>query len=211
MLHLLDFQLLPVPRFSRAFMRLDDDVAAGIAPLKRLSERARNAVRFALWSAGTSETLRCPASEVRYLREGCFRAALTEFVSMEEVQSLDYKDQGLSKTPLKLNDTSDPILHLFREIRNLEVHLQQSELRSVQRDFMWGDIDRPTEATDISMLIWSLEGVTPQSFGSLRNAKNYTADQIAKMTSWLNTTQKEWGIQELFVLAVENYCRLLKT
>lgn len=208
--HALDFRLLPQPKYNRVFVRLDDEVAAGIAPFKRLSERALNAVQFARWSTGSSETFSCYESEVKRLREGCFRAALTEFASMEEIQSLDYKDRRLSRAALKLNETSDPTLHLFRELRNLEVHLQHSELRGEQKDFMWGHVDRPAEATEISIAIWSLEGVTPRSFGSLKNARHYTADQIATMTSWLNTMQMKWGIQELFILAVESYCRLLK-
>ncbi len=210
MSHSLDFQLLPSVNCGHAFMRLDDNIAAGIASLTKLSERASNAVRFAYWAGGTSEILRCPESEVQQLREGCFRAALTEFASMEEVQVLDYKDRGASRMPLKLNETSNPLLHLFRELRNLEVHLRHSELRSVPKDVLWGHKDRPAEATALTISIWILDGVTPQSFGLLRNAKHYTSDQIVQMVSWLNTTQEQWGIQEVFLLAVEEYCRLLK-
>ena len=206
----LDFRLLPSVNFSRTFMRMDDDVAAGISSLTRLSERANNAVRFAYWAGGTSEVLRCPESEVQQLREGCFRAALTEFVSMEEVQVLDYKDHGISRTPLKLNETSNPLLHLFRELRNLEVHLRHSELRSVSKDVLWGHMDRPEEATALTISIWILDDVTPRSFGLLRNAKFYTPAQIEQMISWLNATQQQWGIQEIFLLAIEDYCRLLK-
>jgi hypothetical protein len=192
------------------FMRIDDDVAAGIAPLKRLSERASNAVRFAYWAGGTSDTLRCPESEVQQLREGCFRAALTEFASMEEVQILDYKDLGIARTPIRLNETSNPLLHLFRELRNLEVHLRHSELRSVAKEVLWGHMERPDEAAALTISIWILDDLSPKSFGLLRNAKNYTSDQIDVMISWLNASQAEWGIQEVFLLAVEAYCRVLK-
>ncbi|MHB1084851.1 MAG: hypothetical protein ACYCZA_08420 [Thiobacillus sp.] len=210
MSHTLDFSLLPSVSYGRAFMRLDDDVAAGVASLTRLSERASNAIRFAYWAGGTSEDLRCPEPEVQHLREGCFRAALTEFASMEDVQVLDYKDCGIARTPLKLNETSNPLLHLFRELRNLEVHLRHSELRSVQKNALWGHKDRPDEATKGIQEIWILDGVTPQSFGMLRNAKHYTSNQIDQMISWLNATQEQWGIQEVFLLAVEEYCRLIE-
>ncbi|MFA5172051.1 MAG: hypothetical protein WC426_10840 [Sulfuriferula sp.] len=191
-------------------MRIDDDVAAGIAPLKRLSERASNAVRFAYWAGGTSETLRCHESEVQQFREGCFRAALTEFASMEEVQILDYKDLGISRTPIRLNETSNPLLHLFRELRNLEVHLRHSELRSVEKDVLWGHMERPDEAKALTVSIWILDDLSPKTFELLRNSKNYTSDQIDVMISWLNASQVEWGIQEVFLLAVEAYCRILK-
>lgn len=210
MTHLLDFQSLPVIKHGRAFIQLDLDVALGIETLRRLKQRADNAVRFAHWSTGTSETLGCPETELQQLREGCFRAALTEFSSMEEVQTLDYEEIGIVKKPLKLNDTASPLLHLFRELRNLEVHLRHSELQSIQKDVFWGHVDHPEEAIPLTISIWILEGVTPKNFSRLRNAKRYTGEQIEAMTSWLNASQQKWGVQELFVLAVEEYCKLIK-
>jgi hypothetical protein len=129
---------------------------------------------------------------------------------MEEVQLLDYKEHDITRKKLKLNDTLNPLLHLFRELRNMEVHLQHSEFRETKKNVLWGHIDRPTEATPLTISNWTLDGVTSQSFSQLRNASKYTPDQIDQMVSWLNTTQEEWGVQELFCLAVDEYCRLLK-
>jgi hypothetical protein len=207
----LDFDLLPKMTHGRAFVRMDDNVASGITPLRRVRERASNATRFAYWAGAGLEVLHCPDSEAQQLREGCFRAALTEFVSIEEVQSLDYAELGISRAPLRLNETPNPLLHVFRELRNLEVHLRQSELRSQPKDVLWGDMSRPKEATPLTISIWTVEALTPHAFGLLRNAKHYTPDQISKMISWLNAAQNAWGIQEVFLLAVEEYCRLLKT
>lgn len=207
----LDFSLLPKIMHGRAFMRLDDGVVSGVASLQRVSERASNATRFVYWAGANSEVLRCPDSEAQQLREGCFRAALTEFASIEEVQALDYAELGSGRVPLRLNDTPNPLLHIFREMRNLEVHLRQSTLRSQPKDVLWGNMSHPSEATPLTISIWTVEALTPQAFGLLRNAKNYTSDQIAKMISWLNAAQSEWGIQEVFLLAIEDYCRLLKT
>lgn len=208
--HSLDFSLLPNITHARAFMLMEDEAVADVAPLKRVSERAFNATRFAYWSGASSEMLRCEESEVQQLREGCFRAALTEFASIEEVQSLDYADCGISRTPLRLNETPNPLLHVFRELRNLEVHLRQSELRSRPKDVWWGHMSRPAEATQLTIAIWTVEALTPHAFGALRNAKQYSPDQISRMVSWLNAAQNEWGIQEVFLVAVEQYCRLLK-
>jgi hypothetical protein len=169
--HMLDFKSLPRIESCRVFMQLDQDAALGIKTFQRLFERASNAVRFAYWSMGSAETLRCPESEAKQLREGCFRAALTEFASMEEVQQLDYKEHGLARKPLKLNATSSPLLHLFRELRNLEVHLRHSEFQKVSKDFLWGQKVRPSEASPVTISIWTLDGVTPESFGLLNNGK----------------------------------------
>lgn len=207
----LDFSLLPTLTHGRAFMRLDDGVVSGVASLRRVSERASNATRFVYWAGADSEVLRCPDTEAQQLREGCFRAALTEFASIEEVQALDYAELGISRTPVRLNDTPNPLLHIFREMRNLEVHLRQSALRKHTKSVLWGNMSQPSEATPLTIAIWTAEALTPQVFAQLRNARNYTADQIAQMISWVNSAQSEWGIQDVFLLAIEEYCRLLKT
>ena len=209
-MHSLDFSTLPKVDFGHAFMAIDDGVLAGIAPLKMVTERASNALRFACLIGGTSELLRCPEAEVKQLREGYFRAALTEFASIEEVQLLDYTALSMSRSPLKLNGTSSPLLHLFRELRNLEVHLRHSELRKMKKGVLWGEKDRLADANPVTISIWLLEGVTSQSFGSLKNARHYSTTQIDQMINWFNATQEEWGIQEMFLLAVEEYCRRLR-
>ena len=208
--HALDFDLLPKITHGRAFVRMDDNAAACVASLRRVRERASNATRFAYWSEADSEILRCQDSEIQQLREGCFRAALTELVSIEEVQGLDYTELGIKRATLRLNDTPNPLLHVFRELRNLEVHLQQSQLRSQPKDVLWGHMSQPIEATPLTISIWTIEALTPHAFSLLRNAKHYTPAQISHMISWVNAAQNEWGIQEVFLLAVEEYCRLLK-
>lgn len=202
----LDFAKLPTIACGRVFMRIECNVAAGIERYRRISARANNAVRFASWSEGDSTLLHCHESEVQQLREGCFRAALTEFASIEDAQKLDYKEHGESRTPIKLNDTSNPLLHIFRELRNLEIHLRHCELRSSPKDVLWGKKEIP-----LTIDVWMMEGITSDTFALLRNANNYSPQQIEQMVTWFNTAQAEWGVQQLFLLAVEEYCRELKT
>lgn len=210
----LDYKLLPIINYGRIFIGLEKDAATGIARFKRLSERANNAIRFSAWSQSSFKTLGCPESEVKQLQEGCFRAALVEFGSMEEIQILDYKENGITKDKLRLNDTTNPLLHIFRGLRNQEVHLQNSTISETQIQAMWGHIDNPDEATPITISKWFFEGITPESFNEITPAsrrKNYyySPDQIKQMVDWLNTNQETWGIHEIFCLAVEEYCRVL--
>lgn len=200
----LDFTKVPTLDKGHFFMRIERDVALEIGHFRRLMARANNAVRFISWSEGDSTLLHCNESEVQQLREGCFRAALTEFASMEDVQRLDYEEHGVVRAQIKLNDTANPLLHIFRELRNLEIHLRHSKLRSFPKDVLWGKKEVP-----LTIDIWVVEGVTPESFALLRNAKNYSSQQIEQMVNWFNAAQAEWGVQELFLLAVEEYCREL--
>ena len=53
-----------------------------------------------------------------------FRAALAEFVSIEDILPLDLTARGITKQRLRLNETPNPHLHVFRELRNHEIHLR---------------------------------------------------------------------------------------
>lgn len=188
-------------------MQIDDAISQSITSLRRVSSRAHNAVRFAYWSQLSANDLRCQATDVPQLREGCLRAALMEFSSIEDVQLQDYNEAELTNKPVKLNDTNHPLLHIFRELRNHEVHLRQSELRAISKDVLWGDVVRPQEATPLTISIWVLDGITVQSFSALKNARSYSKEQITKMLNWFNSSQENWGFQELLCLAIEEYCR----
>ncbi len=68
---------------------------------------------------------------------------------------------------------------------------------------------RPSEATPLRISIFSLEGVTIKSFSQLNNARRYTPTEIHCLVDWFNKSQAKWGIQELLLTAVEEYCREL--
>lgn len=204
MKHHLDFARLPTVTSGRTVLRIENDVAAGIARFRRLSARANNALHFAALSVGDATVLHCHESEIQQLREGYLRAALSEFASMEDAQQRDYAEHDVKRVPIKLNSNSNPLLHIFRELRNFEIHLCHSRLRPYPKDILWGK-----KAIPLTIDVWVVEGVTPDSFSSLNNARHYSRQQIDQMVSWFNATQAEWGVQQLFLLAVEEYCREL--
>jgi hypothetical protein len=204
-----DLSTFPELRYGRAWFHLDEDLVKAMQPLCRALTRAQNAVRFAWFSEGDAELMRCRETEAHHLREGFLRAALAEFVSMEDVLKLDLSTLGISAPPLRLNQTPKPILHLFRELRNHEIHLRQSSLSVTQKDALWGHIERPAEARPLRISIWTLEGVTFESFLELRNARLYTKAEISCFVGWFNKGQAAWGIQQLLLIAIEEYCREL--
>jgi hypothetical protein len=74
----------------------------------------------------------------------------------------------------------------------------------------WGCIEHPEEATLRRVPIWLLDGITVASFSQLHNVKrNYNHAEVCKLVDWLNQSQAVWGIQQLFLVAVEDYCREL--
>jgi len=192
------------------FFCIDNDIVKAIEPLRHASERAQNAVRFAWFSEASAELMRLSELETERLRPGFFRAALAEFVSIEDILKVDLSMLGITKQPLRLNETPKPHLHVFRELRNQEIHLRQSPLSREERDMFWGRIEHPEEATLRRISIWILDGITVESFSQLKNVKrHYNHEERCKLVDWLNQSQAVWGIQRLFLIAAEDYCREL--
>lgn len=207
--HSLDFNALPVIDRGRAFFRVQDDLSQGLRRLPRVSDRVQNAFRFLYWSMQDADFLRCPVEAASPLRDGCVRAALTEIVSIEEMQGHDFREIGLRITPLRLNSGSNPSWHLVRELRNLQTHLRQDTMTDTPKDVLWGHADKPHEARPLTITIYSLQGVDEHAFQSLRNAKNYTSSDISRMVQWFDIAQSEWGVQEVLAYVIEDYSRAL--
>ena len=195
--------------FGKAWFRIDDDIVKAMEPLQSTLARAQNAVRFAWFSDANAEVMHCTKLEAVRVRAGFFRAALAEFVSMEDVLKIDLESLGNAKPALRLNESPNPILHMFRELRNYEIHLKQSPFSHKERDMLWGHIKNPADASPLRISIWILDGISLESFSQLANAKRYTREELCKFVDWLNQEQAEWGIQQLFLNAVEDYCREL--
>ena len=99
--------------------------------------RAECAMSFCWFISGGKDTLfHDDLNRRNRLREGFLRAALAEFVSMEETLIRDLDNTNSTKTAIKINNSSNPLLHILRELRNLEIHLNSSTLSAEQRDFM---------------------------------------------------------------------------
>jgi hypothetical protein len=192
------------------FFCINEDIVKAMEPLEHALARAQNAVRFAWFSEGGAERMRCSELEAERLRAGFFRAALAEFVSIEDILKVDFMALGNTKQALKLNETPNPILHIFRELRNHEIHLKHSSFFREERDMLWGNIEHPADARLVRISIWILDDFTVESFLQLNNVKrNYIYEECCKLVGWLNESQAVWGIQQLFLIAVEDYCREL--
>jgi len=207
--HSLDFNAIPIIDRGRAFFTVQDDLSQALRRLPRISDRVRNAFQFLYWSMQDASLLRCPEDAAAPFRDGCVRAALTEVVSIEEMQVHDFRECGLDTTPLKLNSGSNPSWHLVRELRNLQTHLRQDTMRDTPKDVLWGHPDKPQEARPLTINIYTLQGVDEQAFHSLRNAMRYNSADVSRMIEWFNAAQCDWGVQEILADVIESYSRAL--
>lgn len=192
-IYALDFNLLPQLDSYRVFLSLGDEIKTALAKLPETLARANGACHHChkVRSDGPIEA-----------KESALRSALAELVSMEESLGRDLNNAGIGAAPVKITESQNPLLHIVRELRNLEIHLQTSRLKSVEKEVTYvGD--------NYQIDIWVAGDITESGFMKLRNAKRYKREDVVKMVDWFNWAQKEWGINQLIYRAVVEYCRMI--
>ena len=197
--YIIDFNLLPDLTYSTWIYNLGSDIDEGLKPLPETLKRAKTAMRCVY-------ELAC-GENYSHRKEAHFRAALAEFVAMEETLGRNLHQSGIMLRPLRCTDTADPVLHIVKALRNLETHLQSSDLSSFETTYWFGPIDKPEEGKEMNHVVWFINDITPTAFSMLRNAQRYDSDDVAKLLNWFNKAQKLWGVYELIRLAILRYSK----
>jgi hypothetical protein len=192
-------QLVQVDR-GHVFLRLDKDVEDGLRIFPEVRDRLLNTLYF--YGCIESDT------ENR-LRGGYLRAALAELVSVEDTLYRLQRRNELRGEVRRLNHSSNSLLHIVRELRNLEIHLRSSTLDSEKRELLWGHVEKPEDATPVSWTIWWLDDLDLQAFEELNNFKRYDRAAFAKALASFDQAQRQWGISELVLRAIKEYAREL--
>ncbi|MBD1925984.1 hypothetical protein H6F74_06760 [Trichocoleus sp. FACHB-90] len=125
--YILDFSLLPDLKYSVWLYTLGNEIENSLRALPKTLGRAEAAMFFVYQLACSDD------SGPR--KEAYLRAALAEFVSMEEMLARDLANLGKSEPILKCIDTKDPLIHIAKALRNLEIHLQSSKMS--HRSLIW--------------------------------------------------------------------------
>lgn len=119
--------------------------------------------------------------------EGYMRASLAELVSVEDTLAWERPHKIF-----KLYESENPLLHVLRELRNMNVHLQPSSFKpktiSVQL--------RAEGSEPIDVEIFTVQDFTAERFKKLRNAARYSTQQINDLVNWFNAFHGRWGITD---------------
>src|ERR1041385_3698460 len=189
----LDFGLLPRLGSYRVFLSLGDEIERALAKLPDTLARANGACHHCHGVGGDG------AIEAK---ESALRSALADFVSMEDSWGRDLTKAGMVAAPIKVIVSQNPLLHITRELRNLEIHLQTSRLKPLEKEVTYAGDNRRID-------IWVVGDIAESDFMKLRNANRYKRDDVVKMIDWFNWAQKQWGIDQLIYRAVVEYCRMI--
>lgn len=187
----LDFSLLPPLTEGSVLVQLPGELEAKLMQYPATYDRAHGAMAFSarISNVETSDD----GSDVKR-RESFMRAALGEYVSMEE--SIHYDDPAGQRP--RIVDSKNPLLHIMKQIRNMQFHLLNSNMTSNTQNVIWA-------SQDFKMQFWYVQDITLPDFNRLRNANKYSAADKNQMINWFNTKQRQWGVNELIFQAVKMY------
>jgi hypothetical protein len=200
MKHHLDFNLLPNLTWGAILIRIDPDLESPLSLLPQTLARARGAIRFASRTKSAEE-------EGLDVQESYLRAALGEYASMEDALPRDMRQAGITGRPFRVRDSANPLLHMIRELRNLEIHLRSSRMANSKTSAQYEDLDTPGTWKQLEVTAWWIEPITIQEFMRLDNARHYRANDITRMLDWFNDGQKLWGVGELIRRATNAFAR----
>lgn len=199
MKYTLDFSLLPELDYAGILTTLNEDIEAmflKIGVLQETLNRAKGALM--LFSKAFH------ANGEAWKDEAYIRAGLNEFYSIEQALIREHKLAKLPGPPLEINISSNPLLHLMRLMRNLDVHTESAPLINYDTTVTIHFNDPPKEWTYTTVIIKDL---TIDRLCQKRGVKkNYEIDQLDKVVQWFLENQKNFGVSQVFRKGTEAYC-----
>lgn len=197
----LDFRQLPVLNNKRPWLcQLGDKRTNSLKTFGHVFERANCVLHF---------TAKFHSENNEIIKKGLLRAAVSEFVSIEEVIKIDSDINNISLPPLLIIKTENPLLHIVKQLRNYNIHLGSSVIDYTEETIRtFGTLDNINNGTgyeyeDNEAIIKNLDII---EFNKLKDAKHYTNQDKLDIIDWFNKNQIKWGVDHLIYLATLDYC-----
>ena len=137
------------------------------------------------------------------------RASLGELVSIEETLKIDFP----KKEPLKLNQVKNTLLHVLRELRNYQFHLNNVDLNFNESESTIIKENDPSFSMGPfktkSTIIDNLELTELRKLKNIRNY--YQTEEIEHMITQMDIWQTEYSIGTLVLKGLKFYTHELLT
>lgn len=176
------------------FVRISPEVEKEIEVFSEVHERIKGCVAFCHQIGQKSEDGNIDKSR-KYLR-----AALAEFVSLEDAAEIDCP-QGLATGSLGILSLDDARLHTVRLLRHANVHLSACNIDKTSRSASW---EGPDGFVDFDYTVFFIPEIR-ESIVATRQASKYSPSDLDEMISWIEKEQMEWGINHLILRSAELY------
>ncbi len=202
--HMLDFGLLPAIDSAHTFCTLDSAILKGLSRFSETRRRAESAASFlgaqpaGRWSSEPDD------EDAKRKDEAFIRASLAELVSMEDTLARDLKRNGLAAQRWRMYSCPNPLLHILRELRNMEVHIRTSTVSCFPIRVLYGQDRTPGRFT-----VTHLEPISLDDFMQLNNANNYRKEDVCRLLDWFEKSQRVFGIRELILRGIEAYASFI--
>ncbi|QRD62610.1 hypothetical protein [Xanthomonas citri] len=115
-----------------------------------------------------------------------FRAALTEFVGVEEAM----KNAGFA---YRIQNSKSPLLHFMRLLRNYQIHVGTQPIAQKQWQFKIGDM----KGTVTMAIIDNLHVDDFMELRAIKDRRDYTRDDVKRMILGFQAYQGRLGAYEL--------------
>jgi len=197
---MLDFSLLTRPNYRELFVCLPDEIERSIEVLPETSARFLAALRFCWYVSATPDVLFSEEPKATRLREAFLRASLAEYVSIEDTLKRDLLKLNLTARPIKIFSLENPLLHIMRVLRNLEIHLTSAKLSHSKKDVVAvvSEAEHQSQTT-----IWTIDYLTVEKFREpYKVSEHYSKPETESMVKWLNEAQYDWGVNHLLFRAI---------
>jgi hypothetical protein len=189
-----------LPTFERTplFVSLDDDIDQRLRKLPDTYARCNAALRFNLWGRLKADMLGVREDELVSIQAACFRASLMEFVGMEEALPSEVT------SPLRIRDTRNAMLVVLRELRNIQVHVTQSDFISTKRPAVlrWNEKEHEHELIALTIPQTDLNRLKDK-----RKISHYDRADFERAITWLEQAQEHWGIHDVLLQGIWTYAQ----
>lgn len=194
------FDDLPTFEGTPTFFSLPENVGLRLRHLPNVYAKASTALRFTSYVGADPRVLHLRDEERPWMSAACLRAALMDFVGMEETLRGDLRARGFTENPRTIKDTQNAMLILMRELRNVHVHSVVPLHKETRTAYIPANPD-----LHIIVDAHILPPGELQRLRGSRNAKHFEADAFAQAIEWLDDAQKHWGIEDVVLRAIWKY------
>ena len=161
----MDFNNLTTIDRGHVFLTLEDSIKKSLGGEPEILDRIENSLEFIRKIGGANR------NEDRF-QCALIRAALTELVSIEDIQR--------TRDNHRPNTSRHPLLCVVRELRNVQIHVLSAIIDDEKRRLCWGDFANPEEATAVNWTIRWIDNISIGDFEHLWKRKKYTGMTLFK-------------------------------
>ncbi len=139
------------------------------------------------------------AIDSKTINEAFVRAALSEFVGMEDCLKANYPNSDTSG--LALYKSVNPIFHMLKLLRNYNIHLAASVLN--KKHMKVKTLFKEAGEFDYEPLV--ISNLTISELKKLKSSKDYSDSTLDKMVAVFDDQQQEFGLTTLIIKQALEY------